>query len=152
MVYITATGDFMWIKSYSKTYQGIKREDIWRLWTDVNNWAQWHDDLDYCKMDDAFSVGNYFLLKPKGGPVFKIELTEIKEGWEFTDCTKLFGARMYDSHKIEENTDGSLRLTSTLKVTGPLKWLWILLVAKNVAATAPQEMEAAVKMVSTTHV
>jgi hypothetical protein len=25
----------MWIKSYSKVYPDIKKDDIWQLWTDV---------------------------------------------------------------------------------------------------------------------
>jgi hypothetical protein len=31
-------------------------------------------------------------------------------------------------------------------VTGPLKWLWIKLVAQNVADTVPEEMENLVKL------
>ena len=128
----------MWKQSHSKIYQGIKKEDIWRLWVDVNNWPKWHDDLEYCKMEGLFTIGNYFMLKPKGIPAVKIELTEIEEGRKFTDCTKFFGAKMY-----EETKDG-LRISNTLIVTGPLQFIWIKLVAQNVAATVPQENDALV--------
>jgi hypothetical protein len=130
---------------HSKVYQDIKKEDIWRIWTDVNNWPAWHGDLDYCKMDGSFIVGNHFKLKPKGAPAVKIELLEIEEGRKFTDCTKFFGAKMYDTHALEETTNG-LRLTNTLVVTGPLKFLWIKLVAQNVADTVLQEMDALVNL------
>ena len=50
---------------------------------------------------------------------------------------------MYDTHALEETKDG-VRLTNTLEVTGWLKWLWIKLVAQNIADTVPQEMEALV--------
>jgi hypothetical protein len=135
----------MWKHSYSKTFQELKRETIWQLWTDVNNWPQWHGGLDYCKMDGPFEVGNYFMLKPKGVKAVKIELTEIKEGWKFTDCTKFFGAKMYDTHELEETKEG-LRLISTLIVIGPLKFLWVKLVSQNVANSIPQEMEALVDL------
>lgn len=141
----------MWVRSHSKIYQGIKKEDVWRLWIDVNNWHKSHKDLDYCKMDGPFVVGNYFLLKPKGAPVFKIELVEIEENKKFTDCTKFFGAKMYDTHELEETKEG-LRITNTLRVTGWLKFLWIKLVAKNVAATAPQEMDAVVHLARSSYV
>ena len=141
----------MWKRTYSKTFQGINKEDIWSLWTDVNNWPKWHGDLDYCKMDGAFEVGNFFMLKPKGVKAVKIYLTEIEEGHSFTDCTTFCGAKMYDTHMIEENQDG-LKLTNTLVVTGPLKWLWIKLVAQNVADTVPQEMEALVNLSKALHV
>lgn len=133
----------MWIRSHTQVYQGVKKEDIWRLWTDVNNWATWHGDLEYCKMEGAFVVGNHFMLKPKGASAVKITLTEIEEGQKFTDCTTFFGAKMYDTHEVEETKEGLL-LTNRLVVTGPLTFLWVNLVAQNVAATVPQDMNALV--------
>ena len=135
----------MWTRTYSKTFKNINKEAIWRIWTDVNNWPKWHGDLDYCKLEGAFTVGNHFMLKPKGIKAVKIELTHIEEGRKFTDCTPFFGAKMYDTHELEETPDG-LRLTNTLVVTGPLKFLWIKLVAQNVADSVPQEMEALVEL------
>ena len=69
----------MWTKTHSKVYQGIRKEDIWRLWADVNNYTKWHDDLDYCKLEGEFAVGNHFMLKPKGAPTFKINIIELKK-------------------------------------------------------------------------
>ncbi len=135
----------MWKRTFSKLYTNIKKEDIWHLWTDVNNWAQWHGDLDYCKMEGPFEIGNHFMLKPKNMKPVKIFLTDVKEGHYFTDCTVFLGAKMYDTHAMEE-TDEGLLLSNTLIVTGPLKWIWIKLVAKNVADTVPDELEALVKL------
>lgn len=135
----------MWIKTYSKIYPDIHKADIWRIWTDVNNWPKWHGDLDYCKMSGEFTVGNYFMLKPKGVSAVKITLVEIEEGKKFTDCTQFFGAKMYDTHAMEETAEG-LCLTNTLVVTGPLKFLWVKLVAQNVANTVPQEMDSLVQL------
>lgn len=140
----------MWTRTYSKTFQGLKREDIWRIWTDINNWPTWHGDLDYCKLEGDFKVGNHFFLKPKGIKPVKILITEIKEGYSFTDCTTFFGAKMYDTHAMEETEEG-LKLTNTLVVTGPLKWLWIKLVAQNVADTIPEETESLVKLSRSIH-
>lgn len=92
----------MYIREYSKTYQDVKKEAICDIWTDVNNWAKWHGDLDCCKMEGKFAVGNYFFLKPKGVPPVKILITEVIEGKSFTDCTKFFGAKMYDTHSLEK--------------------------------------------------
>jgi hypothetical protein len=136
----------MWSKTYSKTFSGVKKEDIWRLWADVNNWADWLGDVDYCKIEGPFKIGNYFMMKPKGMNPIKIVLTEVEEGRTFTDCTSFFGAKMYDTHTLEETPEG-IRLTSRLVVTGPLQWLWVKLVAKNVATTVPSEMETLIKLI-----
>lgn len=135
----------MWTRSHTKVYKGISKTDIWRIWTDVNNWPSWHGDLDYCKMNGPFTVGNHFTLKPKGASAVKIQLVEIEEGKRFTDCTKFFGAKMYDTHAMVETEEG-IQLSNKLVVTGPLKWLWIKLVAKNVADTVPDEMDALVEL------
>jgi hypothetical protein len=135
----------MYIREHSNIYKNITKEAIWDLWTDVNNWPKWHGDLDYCKMEGKFEVGIHFFLKPKGVPPVKIMLTEVEQGKSFTDCTKFFGAKMYDTHSLEETSEG-LKLSNKLVVTGPLKWLWVFLVAKNVADTIPEEMEALVKL------
>jgi hypothetical protein len=140
----------MWIKTYSKIFQNVKREDIWRIWADVNSWPTWHGDLDYCKLDGDFVVGNHFILKPKGANPVKIVLIEINEGYCFTDCTSFFGAKMYDTHTLTDTVDG-LKLTNKLVVTGPLKWLWIKLVAQHVAHSVPQEMENLVRIARDRH-
>lgn len=133
----------MWTRTYSKLYQDVKKEDVWRLWADVNNWPKWHGDLEYCKMEGSFKVGNHFYLKPKGAPAVKIVLTEIKEGYQFTDCTSFLGAKMYDTHTLEETKDGLL-LSNTIVVNGWMKWLWIKLVAQKIADTVSVEMDALV--------
>ncbi|MCE5294451.1 MAG: hypothetical protein LLF94_07555 [Chlamydiales bacterium] len=130
----------MWKKSYSKIYAGVKKQTAWDLSIDVNTWHEWHRDIDFCKMEGPFEVGNHFMLKPKGVKPFKIMLTDVQEGHSFTDCTTFFGAKMYDTHAFEETPEG-LKLTNTLVVTGPLKWLWIKLVAQDVANSIPEQME-----------
>ena len=135
----------MWIKSYSKIYQGVKKEDIWRIWSDVNSWPKWDKELEYCKMENMFTEGNQFILKPKGGPKVKITLCEVKPNEKFTDYCKFFGAIMYDAHELEEMQEG-LRITNTITVTGPFSFIWVNLVAKKVANSIPTHMDALVDL------
>lgn len=135
----------MWTRTFTKVYPGLRKEAVWALWTDINNWPLWHGDLESCVMNGDFEVGNHFYLKPKGMKAVKIVLTDLKEGTEFTDCTRFWGAKMYDTHRLEE-VEGGLRLTNILRVTGPLKRLWIKLVAQHVADTVEEETEALVRL------
>lgn len=135
----------MWKRTYNKTFQGVKRQDVWRVWTDISNWPAWHDDVDYCKLDGKFEVGNHFILKPKGVNPVKSIFTEVTKGYSFTDCTSFFGAKMHYSHIMEETSEG-LKITNTVTVTGPLRWLWTKLVVQGVADAMPGELEALVKL------
>lgn len=135
----------MWTKEYSKFYPDVKPEDIWKIWIDIDNWPKWHSDLEYCKLEGEFKVGNHFILKPKGVKAVRITLTEINNGKSFTDLTTFFGAKMYDTHSMEVK-DGGILLSNKLVVIGPLRWLWIKLVAENVANTVPDEIDSLVQL------
>ena len=50
----------MWCKIHSKFYPNVSAKKIWDIWIDVNHWTSWHSDLDYCKLEGDFVVGNYF--------------------------------------------------------------------------------------------
>lgn len=140
----------MWVREYRQLFKDVKKEAVWALWKDVNHWSTWHDDLDYCQMTGEFVVGNFFMLKPKKASAVKIMITELKEGESFTDCTQFFGAKMFDTHGLEETEEG-LILTNKLVVEGPLKWLWIKLVAQHVADSVPDETESLVRLARASH-
>ena len=135
----------MWIKTHTKTYSNIKKEDIWRVWADVNNWPKWDKELEYCKMEGAFIQGNQFVLKPKAGPKVKIILSEVIPNVKFTDHCKFPGATMYDSHQLDAIEEG-IRITNTISVTGLLGFIWVKVVAKNVANSVPTQMDALVDL------
>ncbi len=141
----------MWKRTHSKLYTEVTKEAVWRVLTDVNNWATWHGDLDSCIMEGSFKVGNHFMLKPKGMSAVKIVLTDVQPEKQFTDCTSFFGAKMPHTFVLEETPEG-LRITSTLVVTGILSWVWIKLVAQHVADSVSEEMDTLIALVRNKHV
>jgi hypothetical protein len=64
----------MWQQSYSAIAQGLKAEQVWKVWADVNQWHTWQDDIEYANLKGDFSRGNVLRFKPKGGPKFDLEL------------------------------------------------------------------------------
>lgn len=139
----------MWTKSYSKVFQSVSKEDIWRLMIDINNWTAWHKGLEYTRLEGEFAIGNSFMLKPKGKPAVKVCLVKINEGSSFTDCTQFPGAKMYDTHTLEETSEG-LRISNTIVVTGLLQFLWTKLVAKKIAASIAGKIEDLVMLAKKT--
>lgn len=134
----------MWSKTHSKTVTGIHAEDAWKVWTDVNQWHTWQADIDYAKLDGEFKVGNTFKFKPKGGPCVAIELTEVEPGRQFTDVTRFFGARMFDSHELIVHAE-ALEIRSTISIEGPLAFLWRKIVAEGVAHGMAEQTEALIE-------
>lgn len=137
----------MWIRSHSIVTKEATKEQMWKLHSDVNNWATWDTTIEHAKMEGKFEKGNFFELRPKGGPNVKIELIETIENTKFVDRTQFPLATMYGEHVFEETTEG-LKITTTMKVEGALSFLWVLLVAKNIVKGLPTEMPEQVKHAS----
>jgi hypothetical protein len=134
----------MWSKSHSIVSAEATKEQMWKLFSDVNRWNEWDKGIEFAKMEGKFEKGNHFQLKPKGGPKVNIELVEVIENSKFTDFTKFPLAKMYGEHSFEETPQG-LKVTTTMKVKGILTFLWVKLVAQNIVNALPEEMEQQVK-------
>lgn len=132
---------------YSITTKEATKEQMWKLFSNVNDWHHWDVGIEFAKMNGEFKKGNHFILKPKGGPKVKIELVETTENHSFTDYTKFPLAKMYGTHKFEDTMEG-LKVTTTMKVEGVLSFLWIKLVAKGIVDALPKEMESQIKYAS----
>lgn len=130
----------MWTRTYSITTNEITKEQIWKLFSDVNNWHTWDEGTEYAKLSGNFEQGNFFTLKPKGGPIVKVVLLKTVENKQFLDVTRFPLAKMYDEHLFEETTEG-LKITNTITVKGLLSFLWVKLVAKNIVNSLPKDVE-----------
>lgn len=137
----------MWSKSHSVVTKEATKEQMWKLFAEVNNWHKWDTGIDYAKMEGKFEKGNHFELKPKGGPSVQIHLVETIENRKFVDFTKFPLAKMYGEHTFEETANG-LKITTTMKVEGLLSFLWVKLVAKNIADGLEKEMPEQIKYAS----
>lgn len=137
----------MWKRSHSRVFKSIERETIWKCWSDVNSWHEWMPNIDYCRLDNSFVTGSHFTLKPKGGSAVTVELLDVQKGHKFTGRTRFFGATLYDTHEMKSDANG-VRVTVTLKVTGPLGFLWRKLVAEKIEASLPKLMQNLISLSS----
>lgn len=136
----------MWQQSYSQMVSDVTVEEVWNVWTDVNQWHTWQDDIEFARLDVDFKVGSVFKFKPKGAPTFSIEITEVVENSLFTDLTKLPLAKMYDKHEIISHAD-CIELKSTIRISGPLAFLWKRLIVKGIVESLPTQTENLLKKV-----
>lgn len=127
-------------KTHSTTTTEITKEQLWKLMSDVNNWKNWNDNVEYSELHGEFKTGMFFTLKPKGGPKAKIQLMDVQAPRYFRDCTLFPLAKMYGDHKYEDAADG-LKITIMMSIIGPLSWLWYLLVMKDIVKNLPHDIE-----------
>ena len=135
----------MCTKSYSKLYTDTKKEDIWELWSNVNNWKKWHTGLDYCKLEKEFKTGDHLLLKHRGVGIVRLFLAEVKKGESFTACTNFFGAKIHYTRSMKEKPKGLL-ITYTMTITGPLKFFWYLMMKNKLVNCMPHDVDKLVEV------
>ena len=138
----------MWSKSHSIVTNEVTKEQIWKLFADVNNWHTWDKGIEYAKMEGQFIKGNSIILKPKGGPKVNIELLETIENKRFLDVSTFPLGKLYDDHVFEETPDG-LKITITITVKGILWFVWKKLVAQDLVDNLPKDMLEQIKVAST---
>lgn len=129
----------MWTKSHSVVTTEVTKEQIWKLFANVNRWPEWDKGVVFAQLEGKFEKGNHFMFQPKGGPKLKIGIVEATENRSFTDFTRFPLAKMYGEHRFDEVPEG-LRLTTTMRVQGPLGFLWRKLVAQKIVDALPADM------------
>jgi hypothetical protein len=127
-------------RTYSTVVTDLSAEQVWKVWSDVDRWHQWQDDIEFAILSGPFQRGSTFKFRPKGGPTIDIELTAVEPNVAFTDLTRFPLARMLDSHELIPR-DGGVEVRTTITVRGPLTFLWRKLVVDQVVKDLPLQTE-----------
>lgn len=53
----------MWTKKVTIKTKA-SREQVWKLWTDVNNWNTWDSEVAYSELNGNFEIGTFGILQP----------------------------------------------------------------------------------------
>jgi len=128
----------MWSGSYSLVIRDLTCADVFNVWSDVDHWPDWQDDVAYTQLHGAFQAGTFFTFQPKGGPKLRLELVKVEKNRSFTDLTRFPLARMYGIHEFLDHKDG-IELRTTMQVSGPLAFVWRRLVAQNIVKDLPKQ-------------
>lgn len=136
--------------TYSKKCSDLTSAQVWKSWVDVANWDKWLDDIDHAILEGPMQANKFIDFRPKGGPNLKLEITECIENQTWTDVTRFPLAKMYDRHDVIATDDG-VEIKSTLILSGPLAFLWNMLVVKGIAASLEKQTDALVNYVREQH-
>lgn len=137
----------MWTKSHSIVTKEATREQMWRLFSDINNWHVWNNEIEFAKLEGKFEAGNHYVIQQKNGRTVKVKLLEVVENEHCLELGEFPLAKMYYDHILEE-TEKGLKITGTITMTGLLSFLWVQLVVKKIAASMPQHVQEQITIAS----
>lgn len=138
----------MWSKTYSITTNEVTKEQMWKLFADVNGWHTWDSGVENAQLNGQFEQGNHILLKPKSGPKIKIVLSKVVEKQLFITASPFPLGKIYHQHLFEETSDG-LRISYTITVKGVLSFLWVKLIAQNLFNSIPKDVVKQINIAKT---
>ncbi len=137
----------MWTKSHSIVTKEATKEQMWRLFSDINNWHVWNNEIELAKLEGKFEAGNHYVIQQKNGRTVKVKLLEVVENEHCLELGEFPLAKMYYDHILEE-TENGLKITGTITMTGLLSFLWVQLVVKKIAASMPQHVQEQITIAS----
>jgi len=113
-------------------------------WADMASWPEWNLDTEWARLDGPFVEGATGMLKPKGGPKVKFVVARLVDGEEFTDVSKLVGARLTFHHLVAVEGDRTT-VSVDVTLTGPLAPVWRLILGKDLRASMQPDLDRLVE-------
>ena len=130
----------------SRKIENISKEKIYNLWTDVDNWSKWNENILDSKLLGEFKEGTFIKLAIKDAPKSKIKLLKIKRNKSFTYLTTFLLAKTHTTYEIIEKNN-HLELRASIKIEGLLSFLWKQLVVQDAADVLEADMDRFVKLI-----
>lgn len=110
---------------YSVT-TSAKKETIWQLWEDVENWKDYDTVLKYSYLenDAEFAQGAVGYVKGKGAPRTKFKLIKVTPGVSFTERLYVPLYQAIDLQRyFEDSPEGTTTFTHEVNFKGRLSFL-----------------------------
>lgn len=134
----------MWTTEVSRITTATK-EQIWKLWADVPNWKGWDAEVETSELFGQFQTGTKGILKPKGGPKTKFEMTECTNFKSFSNRSFLPLCKMDFIHTLVETKDG-LEITHKVVMTGFMTFLFSKVIGSKIKIGLPVAVEKLISL------
>ena len=129
------TEEIVKLENYSFKYSAsteASKETIWQLWTDVENWGQFDERIQYSYLIDTeiFELGSEGVMKGKNAPETAFEVIQIDPEQSFTLKLKLpLYQRIELQRYFSESSTDRTRFTHEVNFRGRLKSIYYLILA-----------------------
>jgi hypothetical protein len=121
-------------------------EQVWSIWTDVNNWSTWDPSVAWAKLVGKFEVGSTFILKPKDGPKVHSVIRQCKPCEGFTNSARLPLCELVFDHRVIE-VDGRVKITHGASLTGLTEFIFRRVIGRQIERDIPVAMASLIERV-----
>lgn len=97
----------------------VAPEAIWRLWTDVERWAEWNADIERVELRGPFAIGSEIVMTPRGQEAVHLLIADVVQGEMFVDEAEVADTIVRTEHRIERLDGERVRVVYRLEASGP---------------------------------
>src|SRR5436305_445759 len=108
----------MWFSEYAQETTAT-REQIWRVWADVEQWPTWNPDIEQIELSGPFAAGSRIVMKPFGEEPVELRIAAANEPSCFVDEADLGQIVVRTTHRAARLDDERTRITYRMEITGP---------------------------------
>ena len=106
----------MWKKEISIETTATK-EQVWKIWSEVNNWNKWDEEVIRSSLNGEFKKGTKGILIPTNGPKSNFIIHSATYPIEFTTRASLPLSKMNFTHEISKQ-NGKTIITHGVEISG----------------------------------
>lgn len=114
-------------------------QDVWRVATDVDHWAEWDPHEEAGEIFGPFEEGTRAYSKPRGGPAAHWVLTEVTENRSWSLLNKMRIGTLRVENRYTPQPDGKVLCEKTMQVSG---WVLVALFKLHFEAETRKDMQA----------
>jgi hypothetical protein len=116
-------------------------DHVYELIRDASRWPDWSPDTEYVQRNGPLAPGTTGVMKLKGGPKLRYTIQTVSQDHEYTDVTRLPGARVRFQHLVEPRAEGGSQLSAHVSIEGPFSLVWNKLLGGGFKKSVPGDLE-----------
>jgi len=133
---------------HASAFSSAAPSGFYDRWIDHDTWREWSPDCDWVRVGGPIAIGTRGVLKPTNGPKVRFVISALTPDREYTDTSRLPGARLEFQHLVSPVPEGSA-LEVTIRLSGPLSFLWSRILGPGFRKSAPEDLSRLVAIVET---
>ena len=108
-------------------------EKVWSIWIDTGGWGEWNPNVTTMDMTPPVALGKEGVMNTPAGQHHRMKVIDFQPGRSFTLETSVIPLSRFQFTCSVAPAGGGSRISQTVKVVGPMGWLFDPLMGDQVA-------------------
>jgi uncharacterized protein YndB with AHSA1/START domain len=108
-------------------------DKVWAIWTDTATWGEWNPNVTTMEMPPPVALGKEGVMNTPAGQHHQMKVVAFEPGRSFTLETSVIPLSRFQFTCRVEPAGGKTRVSQSVKVVGPMGWLFDPMMGDQIA-------------------